>query len=455
MPNEVDDIATFGVSNRTKITSSSGVVVDSIVFEPGASAYKIGPDIHAGMGLVGAGVINNSGVTQQFLVAKSSSLSFSNSASAGSNVQTIVPGQIDDTIDGGSGNLYFNDSSSAGDGIYICKGAETNNGGGAQVYFLGDATAGTSTFMLQGGVIPGARGANMSIYSASLLGSPTIVVQGGVAGSQETFVEAGGYSTGAGVRLKLFGNGNLYIGGHVLPGFTLGSVEGDGGIFLGFAGSRGRTLTVGNSLNTTFSGVIDDMGAKGSMIKIGRGRLTLTGANTYLGKTLVKQGELLVSNTLGSGTGAGPVQVALGTLGGTGTISGAVTIGTGLGRGAVVAPGSNGIAIGILTIQSSLLCQSDATYDFEVDTDTSTADQLTASGVTINSGATFLPTSFGTDTLTLGITFTAINNISATPISGTFANLPDGGTIQIGSNTFQANYEGGDGNDLTLTVVND
>ena len=38
------------------------------------------------------------------------------------------------------------------------------------------------------------------------------------------------------------------------------------------------------------------------------------------------------------------------------------------------------------------------------------------------------------------------------PIAGTFANLPDGATIKIGNNTFQANYEGGDGNDLTLTV---
>ena len=34
-----------------------------------------------------------------------------------------------------------------------------------------------------------------------------------------------------------------------------------------------------------------------------------------------------------------------------------------------------------------------------------------------------------------------------------FSNLPDGSTVTIGSNTFQADYEGGDGNDLTLTVV--
>jgi hypothetical protein len=46
-----------------------------------------------------------------------------------------------------------------------------------------------------------------------------------------------------------------------------------------------------------------------------------------------------------------------------------------------------------------------------------------------------------------------INNTSATPIAGRFGNLPDGATVTVGSNTFLANYEGGDGNDLTLTVV--
>jgi hypothetical protein len=46
-----------------------------------------------------------------------------------------------------------------------------------------------------------------------------------------------------------------------------------------------------------------------------------------------------------------------------------------------------------------------------------------------------------------------ITNTSATAISGTFVTLPDGGVITFGGNNFQANYEGGDGNDLTLTVV--
>jgi hypothetical protein len=59
----------------------------------------------------------------------------------------------------------------------------------------------------------------------------------------------------------------------------------------------------------------------------------------------------------------------------------------------------------------------------------------------------------GSSALSAGTSFVVISNTSNDPISGSFANLPDGGTITGGNNTFQANYEGGDGNDLTLTVV--
>lgn len=35
---------------------------------------------------------------------------------------------------------------------------------------------------------------------------------------------------------------------------------------------------------------------------------------------------------------------------------------------------------------------------------------------------------------------------------GTFSNLADGSTFTVNGNTFQADYERGTGNDLTLTV---
>ncbi len=74
-------------------------------------------------------------------------------------------------------------------------------------------------------------------------------------------------------------------------------------------------------------------------------------------------------------------------------------------------------------------------------------------GVTIDSGAQLSFADLGSNTLSVGTAFTIISNTAATPIAGAFANLADGATITLGSNTFAANYEGGDGNDLTLTVV--
>jgi hypothetical protein len=55
--------------------------------------------------------------------------------------------------------------------------------------------------------------------------------------------------------------------------------------------------------------------------------------------------------------------------------------------------------------------------------------------------------------LTQGAVLTLIRNTSADPISGTFSNLPDGAIVNVNGNNLQASYEGGDGNDLTLTVV--
>jgi hypothetical protein len=59
----------------------------------------------------------------------------------------------------------------------------------------------------------------------------------------------------------------------------------------------------------------------------------------------------------------------------------------------------------------------------------------------------------GRQKLHAGAVFTVINNTGNAPISGTFANLPDRTVFPSGGNIYFANYEGGSGNDLTLTVV--
>jgi hypothetical protein len=106
-----------------------------------------------------------------------------------------------------------------------------------------------------------------------------------------------------------------------------------------------------------------------------------------------------------------------------------------------------------LTIQSALTFKSDATYHCVLATKAAQADQVSALGVTISSGAQFKLQTVKKKRLSVGQSFVVINNTSASPISGTFTNLADGSTLNSGNNHFQASYEGGNGNDLTLTVV--
>ena len=46
-----------------------------------------------------------------------------------------------------------------------------------------------------------------------------------------------------------------------------------------------------------------------------------------------------------------------------------------------------------------------------------------------------------------------ISNTAATPIAGAFGNLSENEIITIQGKSLRASYKGGDGNDLTLTVV--
>ncbi|HET7511855.1 MAG TPA: hypothetical protein VFJ88_03755, partial [Chthoniobacterales bacterium] len=177
--------------------------------------------------------------------------------------------------------------------------------------------------------------------------------------------------------------------------------------------------------------------------------------NSYTGGTTIGRGALTVTNKTGSATGTGPVSVTSGLLGGSGIIAGKVTVGTGSGSGAFLAPAAGSKKQATLTIQSGLTFNSDATYTytFKAKQNKARTDQVLASGVTINSGASIALSGQTKGLLDQGLTLTLISNTSANPISGTFSNLPDGGIVTINGNNFQASYEGGDGNDLILTVV--
>jgi autotransporter-associated beta strand protein len=341
----------------------------------------------------------------------------------------------------------FTEFATAANGTFTNNGSSA--GGAGATEFFADSTAANGTFTNNGATASDGSGGATLFRDRSTAGAATLIANGGTGGGQGGAIVFEETSTGGTSRVELFGNGKLDISLHLdFPSVTVGSIEGSGHVFLG-----PNNLTVGsNNMSTTFSGVIHDGGAfnqaGGSLSKIGSGTLTLSGANTYTGGTTVSAGTLLVNNVSGSGTGTGAVQVNGGTLGGTGTIAGAVTIGTGSGPGALLSPGTS---LGTLTIQSSLTLNSNATFQFELNSTTVMADKILANGVTI-SGAQFSFTDLGNSHLTAGTVFTVIDDTAISSILGTFSNLPNGSTFTANGNTFLVNYFGGDGNDLILTI---
>jgi autotransporter-associated beta strand protein len=363
---------------------------------------------------------------------------FYGSSSAENSTIITEPGTT-----GLDGLLYFHETSTAGNATI------TNHS--AFLAFQDASTAGNSTIInnRSTGLVSGA----CTFFDTATAGNATIIVNGGSKGGEGGSLGFVGDSSGGTARVKVFGNGGLGIGGHNAPGVTIGSIEGDGVVSLDVFPDVGRNLTVGtNNLNTTFSGLIDDGGFGGSLTKTGTGRLTLTGANAYIGGTIVNGGILLANNTSGSATGKGLVEVISGTLGGDGTIAGAVAVGIGNGSGAFLGPGENSVTPGTLTIRKNLKLLADATYRVTMNSSTPAVDKVNAKGFRIRGGLILFNDGAGS-VLPRGTVFSVIDNSATTPISGTFSNLADGATVTVGSNTFQADYQGGDGNDLTLTVV--
>ena len=512
-PNGSADTATFATSTITGVSISIFTEVNGIVCNAGASAFTITASPTFTLTLSGAGITNNSGIPQNFVTAVNGAggfgtIAFTNSATAGigsfftNNGGTANNGGIiqfldtstasngtftnnGGTVSGGEGAFTeFFDTSTAGNGTFITNGGVsgafrgfmqffgsstagngtfTNNGGavsgaeGGETEFFDSATAGNGTFTINGGAVSGASGGQLvfmtSNGNSSTAGNATLIANSGLGGGAGGLIELAGKSSGGTARVELFGNGNLDISFR-RSGVTVGSIEGNGLVFLG-----AFKLSVGsNNASTTFSGVIQDGGQNGgtggSLTKVGKGKLNLTNANTYTGGTTIKVGgSLLVKNKTGSATGTGAVQVNAGTLGGTGKIAGTVTVGTGSDTGAFLSPGNSATSPGTLTINNTLTFNPMSTYNCVLNRTKGKASTLTALGVTINSGATFNFVDTTTGTLTVGTVFTVINNTSANPISGTFSNLANGSTFASNGNNFQASYTGGNGNDLTLTVV--
>lgn len=508
---------THDISLAAPTSSPLVLTLDSAVFNAGAGNYAIDvePGLSSTqLVFVGAGVVNNAVTYQQFTVAGSEGgIVFSNSADAGFNCDYSVSGSRATDLSAAShitfqdtsscvyafltnegsasaapgnlgGEIFFLDAAQAGDSTITNNGAQVVGGVGGYTLFSGvDGTfpsAGSAVVENLGGDVAGAAGGltvfegNATLdqgFAVAYAGLPEGSFGGTVifkdqASAADGFLGGGRLigsvglpgniffmddATGGTVDCFVFDGVVLDISQRNPPGITVGVFAGGGTVNLG---SNNLTTGVPNTFSS-FNGTIQDGGVAdgvGGSFTCG-GSVTLSGLSTYTGGTIIDGGGYLrlAAPSGESAVGTGMVQVFNGTLAGTGSIPNAVVVGTGNSPKAWLSPDLLGSAT--LQIRKNVTFKADATFFTQLSAQPK-ASKVVARGIRIESGATItISLRNNSHGLPPGTVYTVLQNRSNQPIAGTFSNLPDGGTIFIDPVTLQADYNGGDGNDLTLTVL--
>jgi autotransporter-associated beta strand protein len=203
----------------------------------------------------------------------------------------------------------------------------TTTSSGTQYMAVGAAVGDDATLRVDGGTVSIAR--NTSSYwvpaanAASGNVKGTLTLNAGLVSSTGGFVELGTMAgntgtlnlnggtllvdkviAGAGTSVFNFNGGTfkaLNSNGAFLTGLTVANVRNGGAVI----DCNGNDVTIGQPLwHSTIGG---DNATDGGLLKLGAGMLTLTGANTFTGTTIVSNGTLGLSGSL-----RGPVVVASG-----------------------------------------------------------------------------------------------------------------------------------------------
>jgi fibronectin-binding autotransporter adhesin len=203
--------------------------------------------------------------------------------------------------------------------------------------------------------------------------SGTLILSGNFSDYSGTTTVSGGTLQLANARALPNGTGNNVVTVNspgvlnVVSSVTLDGLSGNGTV--DNTNTAPESLTIGytgDNLNDTFSGVIQNSGGP-LMLVVGSGTLTLSGANTYSGATLINNGTLALSGS-GSIAASTNINIASGSaLNVSGLGSGLFTLGpgqslSGVGTvqgnmadnsGSMIVPGGNG-TVGTLTMSGNL-----------------------------------------------------------------------------------------------------
>ncbi len=195
------------------------------------------------------------------------------------------------------------------------------------------------------------------------------------------------------------------------------------------------TSTIGCPITGTFA-----------IKKIGFGSLILSGASpTFTGGVMLQRGTLFANGSLPNTA----IAHQFGVLAGTGTVGNVTTVA----NATNLVAGINQVdSIGILkTGALAMNAGSFLRVQLAGTAPGSGYHQIKVTG-SVNLTSAKLLATLGFTPVDSGV-FTIIDNDGTDPIVGTFDGLPEGGTITLGGLPYTISYVGGDGNDVTLSVI--
>lgn len=371
----------------------------------------------------------------------------------------LVLGGSNSTTGATSGTFELGDAAGAVNqtiaGLSVAAGSGTANavigGYGSANSILTINTAGSGTFA---GVFGGAGSAQNNL-ALTLAGGGSLDLTGASTYSGSTIVQNGLLQLGTGgslsstTALVLGGagstSGTFELGdatsavNQTVTNLTVASGAGAANAVVG-GNVASSTLTVNNSVNMVYTGLLGGTGPnqnKLALSKSGVSTLALAGNNTYLGPTNVNAGALYINGNQIAATGT--VGVANhATLGGTGTVGGAVTVSSG---GMII--GGTGAATGTLTLANGLTIGNGGIASFSILDNTSNSFiNITGGGLSVTSNAIiWVPTGLSTVTTYnliagTGLTSADLGDFTLQPTGGV-GSLPNVYSLQITSGTLQ------------------
>ena len=299
VPNGPSDVATFASSSQRAVSLSADVEVSEIVFSPGASGFAIDWVSTAVLTISGAGVTNDSGLTQQFVVEQnengdSDGLRFTNNAIAGTDTSLIaMPGETFKYGTGGA--IFFQDQSSADHSAIQVFGKDVDAFTQGELTFSDNSTAGDATITTLG--VSGGFVGDLTFIGESTAGNATI--NNGRIGPRGGFFYF--WQTATGGTSQITNNG--YI------------------VFRDSASLDQATITnLPNSTNGFYTGSINfwltSTAATGTIVNQGGTAAGTNGAATHFTDSSTAGSATLIANGGSSGGGGGRIEFLIDSSGG-------------------------------------------------------------------------------------------------------------------------------------------